>query len=108
MQTPRNPLDIIYGRKKKTRKAFKTSTKKMEWMSSAGKDALDWRTNFAKKSRCRNCKQTLTWGDRGYEFDHKDDHNSNASQKNCFLVCRNCHGKATVIKKKKVKDRISG
>ena len=51
MQTPRNPLDIIYGRKKKTRKAFKTSTKKMEWMSSAGKDALDWRTNFAKKSR---------------------------------------------------------
>lgn len=87
---------------KKKRKPFNTSTKKMEWMSAAGKDALQWRKNFVKKSKCRVCRRTLTWGDRSYSFDHKDNNPSNNSQSNCFLVCRICHGKATVLKKRKI------
>ncbi len=96
-----------FGTQKK-RKPFKTSTKKMEWMSAAGKDPLQWRTNFVKTSRCRWCKGTLTWGDRTYDFDHKDNNPVNNSQSNCYLVCRNCHGKHTVVGKRKVKDRFLG
>ena len=102
------PTHNIYGKKISRRKAFKTSTKKMEWMSAGGRDPLKWSTNFVKKSKCRKCKRPLTWGDRSYEFDHKDNNNSNNSQRNCYLVCRVCHGKATVVTKKKVRDRFTG
>jgi len=37
-------------------------------------------------------------GDETYNFDHKDNRSHNNSQKNCFLVCRNCHGAATKTK----------
>jgi hypothetical protein len=86
----------------KKRKPFLTKTKKMEWMSSAGKDPLKWRSNFVQKSKCRNCKRPLTWGDRTYDFDHKDNNPANNSQTNCYLVCKVCHGKHTVIKKRRV------
>jgi hypothetical protein len=105
------PTHNIFDKKISQRKHFKTSTRKMEWMSAGGRDPLKWKTNFVKKSKCRNrkCKNPhLKWGDRSYEFDHKDNNNSNNSQRNCYLVCRVCHGRATVIKKKKVRDRFTG
>lgn len=98
------PTYDIYGRKIKSRKAFKTSTKKKEWNKSAGRSEDD----FTTVSKCRHCRRRLAWGDRSYEFDHKDNNNSNNSQRNCYLVCRVCHGRATVVKKKKVRDRFTG
>ena len=77
-------------------------------MSAAGKDPLKWRTKFVKTSKCRVCGRTLKWGDGTYDFDHKDNNPANNSQSNCFLVCKICHGKATVIKKRKIKDPIFG
>jgi len=87
---------LLFGNPKK-RKAFKTSTKKKEWMSAGGHDSLKWRTNFGKTSKCRVCRRTLTWGDGTYDFDHKDNNPANDSQSNCFLVCKVCHGKATKV-----------
>ena len=93
------------GRKIKYRREFKFSTKKNEWMRAAGRDPFD---TFVKTSKCRRCKRSLKWGDRTYEFDHKDNNPANNSQKNCYLVCKICHGKATVIKKKKITDKFTG
>jgi len=98
------PRYNLSGKKINNRKAFKVSTKKKEWNKAAGRDEEDFNT----ASYCHVCKRRLSWGDRSYEFDHKDNNNSNNSQKNCYLVCRVCHGKATVVKKKKVKDRFTG
>lgn len=75
----------------------------MEWMSSAGKDPLKWRSDFVQTSKCRKCQTILRWGDRRYDFDHKDNNPANNSQSNCFLVCKNCHGHATLTKKRKIK-----
>jgi len=79
--------------------------KKIEWMLAAGRNPYDksGRLRFIKTSKCRVCGDTLKWGDRTYEFDHKDNNPANNMQTNCFLVCRKCHGKATVIKKRKIK-----
>jgi len=87
----------IWGDSKKKRKVFKVSTKKKEWNKAAGRDEDD----FKSISKCRKCKMRLIWGNRGYDFDHKDNNPANSSQRNCYLVCKNCHGKHTVIKKKK-------
>lgn len=95
--------EALYGKKPK-RKPFKTSTKKKEWNIVAGRNETD----FKSTSKCRKCKRRLTWGTRTYEFDHKDNNSANNSQKNCYLVCRVCHGGATVIKKKKVRERFTG
>lgn len=92
----------VLGRPQK-RKPFSTKTKKMEWMSSAGKDPLKWRSDFVQTSKCRKCQTILRWGDRRYDFDHKDNNPANNSQSNCFLVCKNCHGHATLTKKRKIK-----
>jgi len=70
-------------------------------MSVAGRNTLQWRTNFVKTSKCRQCGITLRWGDRRYAFDHKDNNHTNNNQSKCYLVCRNCHGYATLLKKKK-------
>jgi len=43
------------------------------------------------------------WGDRTYNFDHKDNNPANNSQRNCYLVCRICHGKATKIEKRAIR-----
>jgi hypothetical protein len=58
---------------------------------------------FLKTSKCRVCERPLTWGDRTYNFDHKDNNPANNSQTNCYLVCKVCHGKHTVVRKRKVK-----
>ena len=87
------------------RREFSIVTKRVEWLKAAGTDnAKKVLLKYAgtqkppakmPRSRCRVCKSTLTWGGGTYHFDHKDNNSGNASQKNCFLVCRNCHGGAT-------------
>jgi hypothetical protein len=87
---------------------FSIVTKRVEWLKAAGTDtakrvlqqyAADRKVPARMpRSRCRVCKTTLTWGSGTYNFDHKDNNSANISQKNCFLVCRNCHGKATKIR----------
>ena len=74
-------------------------------MLASGRRVYDTsgKLRFVKTSKCRVCKTPLTWGDRTYNFDHKDNNPANNSQTNCYLVCRNCHGKHTVIKKRKIK-----
>lgn len=102
-------LGSIYPEKKnKKRKPFKISTKKMEWMSAAGKDPLKWRSDFVKTSKCRECPLKLKWGDRTYDFDHKDNNSANNNQRNCYLVCKTCHGKHTKISVRKIKDKFMG
>ena len=80
--------------------------KKIEWMLAAGRNPYDkfGRLRFLKTSKCRECGTTLRWGDRRYNFDHKDNNPANNSQPNCYLVCRNCHGKHTIIKKRRMKN----
>jgi hypothetical protein len=87
---------------------FSIVTKRVEWLKTAGTDtAKKVLQKYAKtqkppakmpRSKCRVCKIPLTWGSGTYNFDHKDNNSANISQKNCFLVCRNCHGKATKTK----------
>lgn len=87
------------------RKPFSTRTKKIEWMLASGEKVYDssGKLRFVKTSKCRVCKRPLTWGDRTYDFDHKDNNPANNSQTNCRLVCKVCHGKHTVVKKRKIK-----
>jgi hypothetical protein len=92
-----------YGESKKKRKPFKISTKKKEWNMAAGRDLAD----FKSTSKCRKCKAYLIWGNRGYDFDHYNNDNSNNSQNNCKLLCKTCHGKATLIGKRKILDRFT-
>jgi len=97
-------LSLLWGEEKK-RKPFSTKKKKIEWMLASNRNPYDssGKLRFFKTSRCRVCKTPLTWGDRTYNFDHKDNNPANDSQTNCYLVCRNCHGKHTLIKKRKIK-----
>lgn len=89
----------------KKRKPFSTKTKKIEWMLASRQKVYDssGKLRFVKTSKCRRCKRPLTWGDRTYDFDHKDNNPSNNSQRNCRLVCKSCHGHVTVVKKRKIK-----
>ncbi|HUS99126.1 MAG TPA: hypothetical protein VMY59_02265 [Candidatus Thermoplasmatota archaeon] len=101
-----------FGRQNtKERKVFKTSTKKIEWMKAGGHkpELYTDHKKFIHTSKCRNprCKRKLTWSDRSYDFDHKDNNPANNSQKNCYLVCKVCHGKATVISKRKILNPYS-
>ena len=79
-------------------------------MKAGGHDPYEYiaRRKFVKTSKCRNCSRKLTWGDRTYEFDHKNNKEWDNSQKNCYLVCLFCHRKATVIEKRKVTERTTG
>ncbi len=97
-------MSLLWGEEKK-RKPFSTKTKKIEWMLASNRNPYDksGRLRFVKTSRCRECKRPLTWGDRTYDFDHKDNNPANNSQPNCYLVCKVCHGKHTVVKKRKIK-----
>ena len=84
---------------------FSIVTKRVEWLKAAGTDnanrvllkyLADGKVPAKMpRSKCRVCKIPLTWGSGTYNFDHKDNNSANTSQKNCFLVCRNDHGKAT-------------
>jgi len=100
---PKQTYDY-YGNKLNTRKPFKTSTKKIEWNRSAGRNDAEFKTT----SKCRNCPRKLQWGDKRYEFDHWDNNNSNNSQSNCRLVCLFCHTKNTNFKRIKQKDKYTG
>jgi len=97
-------LQDLFGSEKK-RKPFPLSTKKIEWLSAAGRDVHEYiaKRKFYTTSYCRQCKQKLVWGDGTYSFDHKDNNPANNSQSNCYLVCRNCHGRVTKVEKRKVK-----
>ena len=92
----------LTGKKSGKRKNFKLSTKKVEWNASAGR-ATD---NFKTTSKCRKCPRRLTWKDGTYDFDHKNDNSSDNSQKNCYLVCKVCHGRVTKIGKRKVRTML--
>ena len=74
-------------------------------MGAAGKNAAQFMRDkkLVKTSYCRKCHRPLVWGDGSYEFDHKDNNPRNNSQKNCYLVCRTCHGKATKTEKRAVR-----
>lgn len=103
-------MDNFYGGKTKKKKYFTIATKKIEWMKAGKHDPKLYieKKKFYKTSKCRNCHRKLAWGDRTYDFDHKDNNPANNSQKNCYLVCKVCHGKATKIAKRKVKDPYFG
>lgn len=94
----------MFWDEEKKRKPFSVKTKKIEWMIASGRRVYDksGRLSFVKTSRCRECKRPLTWGDRTYDFDHKDNNPANNSQRNCYLVCKVCHGKHTVVKKRRI------
>ena len=87
---------------------FSIVTKRVEWLKAAGTDnakrvllryLADGKVPAKMpRSKCRVCKIPLSWGSGTYHFDHKDNNSANISQKNCFLVCRNDHGKATKIR----------
>jgi hypothetical protein len=92
---------------------FSIVTKRIEWLSAGGESGKRTLLKYIKdkkvparmpRSKCRVCKTPLTWGSGTYNFDHKDNNSANTSQKNCFLVCRNCHGKATKTRVVRVYD----
>lgn len=96
------------GGSSKERKPFKTSTKKRVWMKAGGHNPDNWRTGFIKTTRCMNphCKKVLKWDEHLYEFDHRDNNHANISEKNCYVVCLECHKKHTKIKKILIRGAI--
>jgi len=84
--------DIIGWNVKKKRKPFGSRTKQIE-LARAG-------------YKCRACRKPLKAG--AYDFDHKDNNPANNSQNNCWVVCKNCHGKHTVTARRKVRDSLLG
>ena len=100
----------IWGNEKR-RKPFGIKTKRIEWLKAAGESGkkpllqylADGKIPKLPTSKCRRCRRPLTWGDRTYDFDHKDNNSANNSQGNCYLVCKVCHGKHT--KTKVIKER---
>lgn len=102
----------LFGTSKR-RKPFSMTTKKVEWMMAAGRDPDEYleKGKFYKTSYCRKCKTRLIWGDGRYNFDHRDNNPANNRQSNCYLVCKNCHGKATktkVIKQRGIFGEVVG
>jgi len=99
---------MFFWDEEKQRKEFSIVTKRIEWLGAAGtasaKRVLEKYVEDGKvpsrmpRSKCRVCGKPLTWGDGTYNFDHYDNNSANNSQRNCYLVCRNCHGKATRIR----------
>lgn len=94
------------------RKNFTIKTKRIEWLKASGTTGEKILVKYLAdgkvptkmpNSKCRVCKSVLKWGDRSYDFDHKDNNPSNNNQNNCYLVCKTCHGKHT--KTKVIKER---
>jgi len=102
---------MIFDFEPPARKNFTIATKRIEWLKVAGKTGEKPLLNYLTTgkigklgtSKCRKCKIVLRWGDGKYNFDHKDNNPRNNSQRNCYLVCRNCHGQATKIEKRAVR-----
>ena len=96
---------MLFWDEEKQRRDFSIVTKRIEWLSAAKADsakrvlkkyAEDGKVpSRMPRSKCRECKRNLTWGDGTYNFDHYDNNSANNSQRNCYIVCRNCHGGAT-------------
>ena len=96
---------MLFWDEEKQRRDFSIVTKRIEWLSAAKADSAkrvlkkyieDGKVpSRIPRSKCRECKRNLTWGDGTYNFDHYDNNSANNSQRNCYLVCRNCHGGAT-------------
>ena len=88
------------------RKNFTEKTKKMEWMDAAGRNPYDYmiEKKWVATSYCRNCEAKLIWGKGGYHFDHFDNNPVNNKPENCYLACATCHGKATKMKRRAIKD----
>jgi cytochrome c553 len=57
-------------------------------------------------ARARRCGRVLNWRDGSYDFDHRDNNSANNSQRNCYLVCKVCHGKHTVVKKRRITNML--
>lgn len=93
-----------------SRKPFGINTKRIEWLLAAGKEPQQYfeTGKFYKTSYCRRCKRRLIWKDGSYDFDHRDNNPANNSQKNCYLVCKICHGKATKAKVIRERDPFTG
>jgi len=99
------------------RRAFSIKTKRVEWLKAAGDSANKVLIKYLAdgkvptrmpRSRCRGCKRPLTWGSGTYDFDHFNNRSYDSSQKNCRLVCKNCHGGATKIKVIRQYNRYTG
>jgi hypothetical protein len=99
---------MFFWDEEKQRREFSIVTKRIEWLGAAdtesAKRVLQKYVDDGKapsrmpRSKCRVCGKPLTWGDGTYNFDHYDNNSSNNGQRNCYLVCRNCHGGATKIR----------
>lgn len=99
---------MFFWDEEKQRKEFSIVRRRIEWLGAAGtasaKRVLQKYVEDGKvpsrmpRSKCRVCGKPLTWGDGTYNFDHYDNNSANNSQRNCYLVCRNCHGGATKIR----------
>ena len=96
---------MIFGPTKPERKPFSMTTKRIEWMDAVGRNPMEYilAKKFSKTSYCRNCGAKLTWGGRGYNFDHFDNNPTNNKQENCYLACATCHQRATKIEKRPIK-----
>jgi hypothetical protein len=104
-----NPKIVcLTSHNKKERKPFSLQTQKRVWLKAGGHNPDNWRTGFIKTSYCMRCGLKLTWKGGSYNFDHKNNNEADNRESNCYLACRNCHGKVTVVKKKVVRDRYTG
>ena len=72
---------------KKKRRAFSRKIRKEELRKA--------------KYKCRDCKKRLDFKNKLYHFNHKRNNWDN-SQKNCEVLCLNCHWKKTRKQLKKI------
>src|SRR3989344_648754 len=93
-------------KEKKQRRNFKDSIKKRVWMKCGNHDPEKYKIKFIKTSYCMNKKhrKKLNW-DKKYQFqwDHIDNNPSNDKEKNCGLLCNDCHRKFTKFGNRKIK-----
>jgi len=108
---------MFFWGEEKRRRPFSIVTKRIEWLKAAGDSGKKVLLQYLAdgkvptrmpRSKCRVCKRPLTWGSGTYDFDHKDNNSANNSQRNCYLVCKNCHGRATKTKIIRTRDPITG
>jgi len=79
-------------------------------MLAAGRKKEEYteKKKFYKTSKCRRCKKKLTWDNKIYDFDHRDNNPANNRQGNCLLLCVECHRKLTKKETWRIVDRLTG